>query len=67
MAGEIKALAQQTAEATNEAVELTTAITYISNATDEMNNGSRQNYISADDLSRLPENLNITVGRFQLS
>jgi methyl-accepting chemotaxis protein len=48
------------------AAEVTKDITDVSNATDEMNNGSRQIYTSAGELSRLAENLNKMVGRFQL-
>lgn len=49
------------------AAGVTKDITEVSNATDEMNNGSRQIYISAGELSRLAENLNTMVGRFQVA
>lgn len=49
------------------AAEVTKDITGVSNATDEMNKGSNQVYVSSGELSRLAENLNAMVSRFQLS
>ncbi|WP_020585493.1 methyl-accepting chemotaxis protein [Desulfobacter curvatus] len=49
------------------AAEVTKDITQVSNATEEMSQGSKQIYISAGELSKIAENLNVMVKKFQLS
>ena len=49
------------------ASEVTRDISEVSNATKEMTQGSKQIFISASELSKLAENLNALVAKFQLA